>query len=310
MRLLTYQHQSQERTGVLDGIHVVDVSLACQTYSRVAGISASEAEEMPFSILKILEKGNDTLKTVELAVHLVLGKLDELEEEYRKLEMLFDLEQISLAAPIPIPGKILCVGGNYPSIDAIEKPRYPTIFLKPSNTITGAKSPVCLAKAAKDVAYEAELAIVIGKKAHDLSEMEALSCVAGYTIANDIGDRILEKRTSQWTSGKMFDTFTPLGPYLVTVDELDNTAALPLLTRLNGEIVQKGNTADMFFNVPAVISYISTLTTLEPGDVILTGSPKLMNGEPNPDCSLQPGDVVEVSAGSLGVLSNPVIRGN
>jgi len=309
MRLLTYQHHNQKRTGVLDGIHVIDVNLACQMYARVIGISVSEAEEMPFSILSILEKGSDTLKTVGLAARHVLDKLSELEEEYRKLEMLFDLEQISLTAPIPTPGKVLCVGGNYPSINAMQKPRYPTIFLKPSNTITATKSPIRLAKAAKDVAYEVELAVVIGKKAHDLSDAEALSCVAGYTIANDVGDRILEKRTSQWTSGKMFDTFTPMGPYLVTADELDNTAILPLQTWLNGEMVQNGSTANMFFKVPAVVSYISTLTTLEPGDVILTGSPKLMNGEPNPDYSLQPGDVVEVSVGSLGALSNPVIKG-
>ena len=172
----------------------------------------------------------------------------------------------------------------------------------------GDQQSVIIPGAAESVAYEVELAVVIGKRGRNLSSKDALSVVAGYTLANDLGDRLLEKRTSQWTSGKMFDTFTPMGPYLVTPDELPDPGNLEMFTRVNDQVVQRGNTSQMFFDVPQLVSYLSTLTTLEPGDVILTGSPKLMDGEPNPLVKLKPGDVVEVNIEQLSSLVNPVIN--
>jgi acylpyruvate hydrolase len=127
-------------------------------------------------------------------------------------------------------------------------------------------------------------------------------------VANDLGDRDLEKRASQWTTGKMMDSFTPLGPALVTCDELPEPGRLSLHTLLNGKMVQQGNTADMYFDVPYLISYISSLTTLLPGDIILTGSPKMMGTVPAPSIALRPGDLIEVEIDGLGRLSNPVIE--
>jgi 2-keto-4-pentenoate hydratase/2-oxohepta-3-ene-1,7-dioic acid hydratase in catechol pathway len=147
---------------------------------------------------------------------------------------------------------------------------------------------------------------VIGSRAKHLAPEKALSCVAGYTMANDLGASDLEKRTSQWTTGKLMDTFCPLGPSLVTTDELNEPNNLTVTTRVNGKTVQLGSTRNMIFGVPFLLSYVSELATLEPGDVILTGSPKLMNDKPAPVVFLKPGDVVEVEIGSLGILRNPV----
>ncbi len=149
--------------------------------------------------------------------------------------------------------------------------------------------------------------MVIGRTGRHLSPDEASTYIAGYTIANDLGDRLLEKRTSQWTSGKMFDTFTPMGPVIFTPDELNNIGHLVMTTTVNGQVVQKGCTCEMFFDVSHLVSELSDLTTLQPGDVILTGSPKLIDGQPNPQVNLKPGDTVEVCIEGIGTLSNPVI---
>ena len=168
--------------------------------------------------------------------------------------------------------------------------------------------PIFLTDMTQNVAIEVELALVINKPARHINVNDALSCVAGYILANDIGDRDLEKRTSQWTSGKMFDSFTPMGPWLITKDEIPDPNALEMTSLVNGKVVQKGNTSEMFFNCSELISILSDLTTLYPGDVILTGSTKSMDGIANPTVSLTPGDTVSINIEGLGVLSNPVIK--
>ena len=222
-------------------------------------------------------------------------------------EVAFNIHDVTILAPIPRPGKVICIAGNYPAPNKLEKPDFPIVFLKPSGGVIGNQQSVVIPEAAENVAFEVELAVVIGKRGRNLTPQGTSSIIAGYTIANDLGDRLIEKRTSQWTSGKMFDTFTPMGPIMITPDELDDTSNLDIFTRVNDRIVQKGNTSQMFFDVPQLISYISTLTTLDPGDVILTGSPKLMEGEPNPNVILRPGDCVQVGIETITILTNPVI---
>jgi acylpyruvate hydrolase len=197
---------------------------------------------------------------------------------------------------------------NYPNgkPDCIQ-PEYPILFLKPASGLTGAESRIQIPPVAGDVAYEAELVLVIGSRARYVTEEKALDDVAGYTMANDVGARDLEKRSSQWTSGKLMDTFTPLGPALVTPDEVPDPGDLPVVTLLNGQVVQRGNTRELFFSVPELVSYVSQLTTLEPGDLILTGSPKTVDGQPAPFLSLHPGDFIEITIGNLGTLCNPVV---
>jgi acylpyruvate hydrolase len=307
MRLVTYQHNILTRIAVLNKGYAIDLNLASKYYCQEAGLPEDEANLLPTDMLQLLKSGAKALKTAEKVLQTVLDAIPQQESYFRSLGLLINQNELVFCAPIPNPGKVLCIGGNFPAANKLTCPDFPTVFLKPSNTLTGNGNSVRLPALTENVAYETELAVVINQRARNLTEANALSCVAGYTVANDIGDRALEKRTSQWTSGKMFDTFTPMGPALVTCDEIPDTSNFPMLTRINGETVQKGSTNEMFFNVRALISYLSSLTTLEPGDVILTGSPKLIDGLPAPVIALKPGDRVEVSVGEVGILVNPVV---
>jgi len=208
------------------------------------------------------------------------------------------------------PGKIICVGLNYPPLNRNEgwlPHPYPVLFHKPSSSLTGSGTAIVLPEISQQVFYEGELAVVIGTRAKNISLESALDVIAGYTIANDVGAADIEARSSQWASGKMFDTFCPLGPSLITSREIPNSNNLTIKTTLNGQIVQDGNTREMIFDVPFLIHYISRLTTLEPGDVILTGSPKRAGDLPDPRIPLKPGDSLRVEIEGLGVLTNSVV---
>jgi len=217
------------------------------------------------------------------------------------------LATVKLRAPVRLPGKILCLGLNFPDpANPDFKPEYPILFVKTLNTINYPGMPINLPAVSEKVGYEGELAVIIGKPGRDIPEDQALSYVAGYTIANDVGAKDLEARSSQWTTGKILDTFTPVGPYLVTLDEITDPAQLTIKTYLNDELVQDGNTGGMFFNVPFTIHYLSQLCTLHPGDVILMGSPKSVGDKPMPQQFLKHGDVIRIKIDGLGELSNPV----
>ena len=219
------------------------------------------------------------------------------------------LSDLTLAPPIPDPGKVICIGMNYPAGKEADRPDYPVVFLKPVSGLSAHNAPIRLARACVDVHYEAELAFVIADRCHNVPAEEARGHIAGYTIANDLGDQTVEKRTSQWASGKMFDTFTPVGPALVTADEIADPQDLLIRTWRNGELVQEASTREMLFNVDKILAYLSTLTTLYPGDLILTGSPKLFRGELRPQPPLQPGEEIKISIGSLGTLFNVIEQG-
>jgi 2-keto-4-pentenoate hydratase/2-oxohepta-3-ene-1,7-dioic acid hydratase in catechol pathway len=185
---------------------------------------------------------------------------------------------------------------------------YPVLFLKSSSTLTGHQHPVLLPRISDEVFCEGELAVVIGKTGKHISIENALSYVAGYTIANDVGARDLEQRSSQWATGKLPDTFCPMGPALVTSDEIPDPNQLTIRTYINGELVQSGNTSEMIFNLPYLISYISSIATLLPGDIILTGSPKSLNNQPAPIAYLKAGDQISIEIEGIGVLSNQTIQ--
>lgn len=220
-----------------------------------------------------------------------------------------DLSDLTLAPPIPDPGKVICIGMNYPLDATASRPDYPVVFLKPVSGLSAHRAPIRLARACVDVHYEAELAFVIADRCHNVPVEEARSHIAGYTIANDVGDQTVEKRTSQWTSGKMFDTFTPVGPVFVTADEIADPQDLLIQTWRNGELVQEASTREMLFKVDEVLAYLSTLTTLDPGDLILTGSPKLFRGKLRPQPPLQSGEEIKITIGSLGTLFNVIEQG-
>jgi 2-keto-4-pentenoate hydratase/2-oxohepta-3-ene-1,7-dioic acid hydratase in catechol pathway len=209
------------------------------------------------------------------------------------------------------PGKIICVGLNYPPHDRSDcwsPPPYPILFQKPASALIGFGEAIVLPKISQRVLYEGELAVIIGTRAKNISVEGALDVVAGYTIANDVGAADIEARSSQWASGKMFDTFCPLGPSLIPSSEVPNPNNLAIKTTLNGQVVQDGNTREMIFDVPFLVHYISQLTTLEPNDVILTGSPKQAGDAPDPRIPLKPGDSISIEIESLGTLTNSVVE--
>lgn len=213
------------------------------------------------------------------------------------------------AAFLPHPGKIVCVGLNYRShlAEICEPvPEYPILFLKPASSIVGNGDAIVLPSVSRQVDFEGELAIVIGRRGKYIAEADALSHVAGYTCANDVSAHDIEFRTSQWTSGKMLDTFCPLGPVLATPDRIPEPGALRLRTIVNGITVQDACTSDMIFSPRYLIHYISSLATLDPGDIILTGTPAGIGCNRNPQVFLQPGDRISVVIEGIGTLTNPV----
>ncbi len=305
MRLITYRTNAFPRLGVWLGTYVLDVQLACG-YFPCELHAKEQLMAGSTSMLALLQTPDEVWTTLRDGLAYVSRDMEQQADTLLEQEILFRTGDVTLLAPIPAPGKVICVAGNYPAPGVTQKPEHPIIFLKPSSSITGADMPIWISHLTKNVAYEVELALVIGKRARHVTSQEALQYIAGYTLANDVGDRVLEKRTSQWTSGKMFDSFTPMGPWLVTKDEIPVPGALEMSTLVNGQVVQAGNTAEMFFDIAELVSILSDLTTLLPGDVILTGSPKMMDGKSNPALVLTPGDSVTIKIDGLGELTNPV----
>lgn len=210
-----------------------------------------------------------------------------------------------LGSPVPYPSKIMCVGLNY-SLHAkesgMEVPEQPVLFMKATSALSGPFDPIVIPKNSNATDWEVELAIVIGKKASYVSEEEAMDHVFGYVLHNDVSERDFQLRQGgQWVKGKSCDTFAPLGPYLVTKDEIKDPHSLRLWLKVNGETMQDSNTSDLVFNVPQLVSYISQYMSLLPGDIISTGTPAGVGMGLKPPRYLKPGDEVELGIDGLGV---------
>jgi 2-keto-4-pentenoate hydratase/2-oxohepta-3-ene-1,7-dioic acid hydratase in catechol pathway len=206
--------------------------------------------------------------------------------------------------------KIICVGLNY--LEHVresgrEAPAEPLLFGKFPNALIGPGEPIVLPPEATHVDAEAELAVEIGRRGRRVGEQDALELVAGYRCANDVSARNLQFGDGQWLRGKSFDTFCPLGDRLVPVSELGDGSGLRVIQRLNGEVLQDGNTADLLFGVRRLVAHASSVFTLEPGDLILTGTPPGVGQSRTPPLSLKDGDVVEVEIEGIGILRNPVV---
>ena len=220
---------------------------------------------------------------------------------------------VKLLPPVPHPGKILCIGLNYRD-HAIEGgkaiPTEPVVFGKFLNTLIATGEPIVLPKVAHKVDYEAELVIVIGKKGkHIPNDPSAFEYVGGYTVGHDVSARDWQFRgeEKQWIIGKTFDTFAPTGPVLVTTDELTDPHSLQIQLRLNGETLQNSNTREFIFGVPHLLWFLSQVVTLEPGDLIFTGTPPGVGIARKPQILLKPGDIAEVEIQGIGILRNPVV---
>lgn len=233
-------------------------------------------------------------------------------EQWRKTGKALLLEEARLCAPIPRPGKIICVGLNYRD-HATESnmpiPESPIIFAKYANAIVGPEDPVLLPQGSTQVDYEAEMAVVIGRRSKNVARDKAYGSVFGYACFNDVSARDFQFADKQWVRGKTCDTFAPMGPFVATADEIPNPQNLSIKLRLNGETMQSSRTDQLIFDVPAIIAFLSSVITLEPGDVIATGTPPGVGFARKPPVFLKAGDRMEVEIEGLGVLANPVAAG-
>lgn len=278
MRLVSYQHQNETETRV--------------------GVIVNEHIE------HIVEVGTDLIALLQDEAGLATARAA---AESADLDAATPLAQVTLLPPVVRPGKVIALGRNYAAHakeGGAEPPKYPMLFHKTHTSLNGHNRPIPIPPGTEQVDYEAELAVVIGKTCKNVTEAEALAYVAGYTCANDVTARDWQRLTSQFTAGKMVDKFCPLGPALVTADDIADVQRLAIKLWHNGTLMQDGNTQNMIFPVAFTIAHISRITTLEAGDVILTGTPAGVGFARTPPVFMQPGDEVTVEIEGVGRLTN------
>jgi len=286
-------------------------ALGLQLATRDSGAPAAEAASQlpaePLAFLRRFPTAERAARRAEAFLHRLLRRFPP--SELAAVGALERLGRLRLQAPVPRPGKIVAVARNYAAHadeQQVERPGEPVLFLKASSAVIGPGADIVLPSASREVDYEGELAVVFGRRAHEVPASHALEYVAGYTCANDVSARDWQGVRGQHFIGKSFDSFAPLGPCLVTRDEIPDPQALALRTRVSGETLQSASTKEMTFPVAELIAFASRITTLEPGDVLLTGTPGGVGKARKPPRWLRPGDVVEVEIEGIGVLRSPV----
>lgn len=289
MRLVTFWRNGVQRLGLVQGDRVLDVQAAAQAL----GVSA------PSDLHGLIERGDDGIDAVQRLAA----------QATAQPELFAPMAGLPLAPCVPRPGKIFCVGLNYRPHAAeagMAVPSEPVLFSKFANALAGSGQTVTLPAGAVQFDYEAELAIVIGRRAHRVTPDEARACIFGYCNANDLSARDLQFRSSQWLLGKSLDGFCPVGPWVATADEIPDPNRLAIRCWVNGEQRQEANTEKMIFDCSYLVSYISRYIPLDPGDLILTGTPEgVVLGYPPEQRDrlwLKPGDTVEVEVEGLGRL--------
>ena len=281
MRLITFKHGGHEQIGVRKDDYVIPV--------------ASIAPNLPDSIRQLL----------------ALGGLPELQNKFENSsEKGIALEEIEYRPLIPEPGKIICIGRNYAAHAAeggAATPTYPEIFYRGATSLLAHNAPIIRPQCSDNLDFEGEIAFVIGTKCRHATEGNALDHIAGYSLFNDATLRDYQRFSSQWTIGKNFDNTGAFGPELVTSDELpDGIAGMSLTTTLNGQVMQDGKTDDLVFPVRTLVTMLSECMTLEPGDVVVTGTPAGVGYARKPPVWMKAGDIVEIEVPGLGKLSNTV----
>jgi len=293
LRIVRYTYHGEESYGILKNSEILNLkSLLRMKMDR----SPRSLEEL-ISEWKIDE------------IHRLIDEVSNKEIE----KVAVNRKEVSLKAPILLPPKIICLGLNYrdhAEESGAEIPDEPIIFMKPRTAIIGHLEPVVKPSFVEELDYEVELAIIIGKKGKDIPVSEAAKYIFGYTVFNDISARDIQFKDRQWTRGKSFDTFAPMGPCITTATQIGDPTNLRLRTRVNGETRQDSSTSMMIFNVYEIVHHLSRVMTLEPCDIIATGTPGGVAAfmKPKPKF-LQPGDIVEVEIEKIGTLKNPIIGG-
>jgi 2-keto-4-pentenoate hydratase/2-oxohepta-3-ene-1,7-dioic acid hydratase in catechol pathway len=320
MKLVTYESAHQPRPGVVEGQLVVDVRrtlellstrrlprvLAARPAFKVAARVLAGAGFGPRNMIELLTQE----AAWRQALSVVTGSLARAYDPKGGMKGLFSpLQKARLRPPILRPGKIICVGRNYAQHArerGAEVPAQPIYFLKSNNTICGPGDPIRLPPNSKQVDYEAELAVVMGRGGKQIPEVKAYEHIAGYMILNDVSARDMQSADKQWFRGKSCDTFAPIGPWIVTTEEIPDPHSLRISLTLNGQTMQDSSTGNMIFKIPYLVSHLSQSLTLEPGDIISTGTPEGIGAGRTPPVFLKPGDSISITVEKIGTLTNPV----
>ena len=299
MRLVTYSRMGVPSIGVHLESGILDIPDAASHFGRKYHVGG---HSFPVSMLDLL-RWPSGLEVVSQIVE----RFQQSPEEERILT--HPIGGVQLLAPIPRPGKIVCLGKNF--LDHIQEtgstvPEFPPVFAKFPSCVIGPGDTIQIPAISKQIDWEVELAVVVGRVCKDVSEKESLDYVAGYTIVNDITARDIQRDEGQWVRGKSLDGFCPMGPSLVTRDELGDASKLKMTSKVNGVLMQDSSTSKMMYKVPQVVSRLSESFTLEPGDIIATGTPSGVGFARHPPVFLKKGDQVELAIENIGTLRNPV----
>ena len=305
MRLVSFASPFGPRLGWVEGDRVVDLSAAYAAYLQEQGHPQALAHAstlLPPDATAFLELGLPAWERARTAAAFGLGS--------PRPWLVLPLAGVQLLPPVPRPPKVVCLGLNYRDHAAeanMPLPTHPPLFPKYTSSLVGPGEPIPVPRVSDRVDYEAELVVVVGRRGRHVTEEDAMEYVAGYTLMNDVSIRDFQMQTSQWTAGKIFHRSTPVGPMLVSADEIPDPHRLDIELSVNGTTLQRSNTAEMIFKVPAILAYISQICELEPGDLIATGTPAGVGFTRKPPVFLKPGDTVTVRATGLGELTNPVV---
>jgi acylpyruvate hydrolase len=319
MKLVTFESGGEDRVGAVKGRLMVDLGLAFDSLCT-GTLGLEQRPELQEAVNLVLAGGASPRHMIDLlergqAWRRALGEILEAAAASREPSRLprgvfTPLEQVRLRAPLLRPGKIVCVGLNYESHRAeqgIKAPARPVFFLKSGNTICGPGDPIVLPPNSTEVDYEAEFAVVIGKRGKGITEERVFEHIAGFTNLNDVTARDMQHGDGQWFRGKSCDTFGPTGPCIVTADEIPDPHSLRISLTLNGRTMQDSNTQDLIFKIPFLVSYLSQSLTWEVGDLLSTGTPSGVGHYRMPPVYLKPGDTVSVTVERIGTLTNPVV---
>jgi len=301
MRLVTYSRMGVPSIGVELNGGILDIPDAASHFGRKYHV---RGQSFPAAMLDLLQwpSGIDVVRQI-------IERYESTPEGERL--MTHPIDSVTLEAPIPRPGKIVALGKNY--LDHVEEtgsdvPEFPVIFAKFPSSVIGPDDPIVMPKVSSKIDWEVELGVVIGKICKDVSEDQSLDYIAGYTVINDVSARDLQMNDGQWIRGKSLDTFCPMGPCIVTQDELGDASGLRMHTKVNDVIKQNSSTSNLMYNVKQIISFLSKSFILEPGDIIATGTPSGVGFVREPPEFLKIDDQVELFIEKIGYLRNSVIK--
>ncbi|WP_018924919.1 fumarylacetoacetate hydrolase family protein [Salsuginibacillus kocurii] len=307
MKLITFTVNGNTQIGALEDDTIYDLHEGFKAYlTNQAETRVEEKAQtwVPKDMNGFLEGGDESLERATQALQYVKEAAPATNRA-----LTYDKQEVRIEAPVPNPSKIVCVGHNYREHIlemGREIPEVPVLFAKFANAVIGPEDEIPSPPITEKLDYEAEFAFVIGKETKNVSEADALNYVAGYTIVNDVSARDLQMRTLQWLQGKSLDGSAPMGPHLVTKDEVPDPDALNISLEVNGEEKQRSNTEQLVFNVNRMLSFVSSIMKLKPGDVICTGTPGGVGAARDPQEFLNDGDVVKIQVDQVGTLENTV----